>query len=122
MANLVSCSSASAVLAREVDIRVADTVVARQCIRPAKRLLFCAEVAAHLLLPRIVYGILVPGQIVRPGEDCVARLARARVDAFTFVWACLGIQECRRHASSWVWFARRTQAVSLSVTLTLVLL
>jgi hypothetical protein len=35
----------------------------------------------HFLLPGIVDGVLVPGEIIRPREDGVARLTRRGVES-----------------------------------------
>lgn len=56
-----SVTSASAVLARELNVRVTDAVVPSECVGPAKRLFVGAHVAPHLLLARIVDRVLVPG-------------------------------------------------------------
>jgi hypothetical protein len=60
-----------------------NTQVSCQCVVPAECLLLGAQRTMHLLLPGIVDGILVPGQIVRPREDRVARLARRGIDSLT---------------------------------------
>jgi hypothetical protein len=57
------------------------TQMSCQCIVSAERLLLGAQRTVHLLLPGIVDGVLVPGQIVRSREDGVARLARRWVDS-----------------------------------------
>ena len=53
----------------------------RESILATESLVVGANLAAHLLAPSIVYGILMTGQVVGPREDGVARLAGGRVDA-----------------------------------------
>lgn len=81
-----------AVLARELDFRVADTEMSCESIRTAEGLFLRAQVAAHLLLATIVNSVLVSSQVVGAREDCVARLSRAWVYAFAAVGAGLCIQ------------------------------
>jgi len=72
-------------------IRVDDTQMAGEGVVPAERLLLGAQRTVHLLLAGIVDRVLVPGQIVRPREDGVARLARRWVDALALVWPRLRV-------------------------------
>lgn len=108
-------------LARELEIGMADTVMPGQRISTAECLLFCAHVAADLLLPRVVNRVFVTRQIVGPREHRVARLASARVDAFALVRSCLCVEEV-------VWSGRAlrsaqsVQPVRLSMSLALMLL
>ena len=62
-----------------------EGVVARE------RLLFRAQVAAYLLLLRVVDRVLVSREIVGAGEDRVARLACGRIDPLALVGASLGV-------------------------------
>lgn len=57
----------------------------RKSIVSAKRFLFGAQRAVHLLLTRVVDGVLMPGEVVRPREDCIARLARGRIYPFALL-------------------------------------
>lgn len=84
-------------LAREVDVRMAHAVVPCERVRPAERLVLGAQVASDFLLARVVDRVLVPRQVVRPREDRVTRLARARVDPVAPMRACLRVEEdtCR---------------------------
>lgn len=59
--------------------------VSCQRVVPAERLLLRTDRAVHLLLPRIVDGVLVAGQIVGPREDGVAGLSGRRVNSLAFV-------------------------------------
>jgi len=115
-----SGAAASPVLARELHIRVTHPVMSRQSIRPAEGLLLGAEIAAHLLLAGIVDRVFVTSEIIGPGEDCVAGLARARVDPITAMGPSLTVQETRGHAH--VARTSTSQGLCLAVTLSLVLL
>jgi len=88
-----------ALLSGKFDVGMADTVVTGECICTAECLLVGAEVTSHLLLTCVVNRILMPCQVVGPGEDGIARLARARVDAVATVWSCLAVQQAGSHAS-----------------------
>lgn len=48
----------------------------RERIVPAKALLLGAQRTMHLLLARIVNRVFMSREIVRPGEDGIARLSR----------------------------------------------
>lgn len=78
-------------LSGEINFRVHDPHVPRQRVVSRKRLLLGAQVTADFLLARIVYRVLVPGEVVRPREDGVARFARRRIDALAFVWSRLAV-------------------------------
>jgi len=67
------------------------TQMSCQCVVPAECLFLGAQRTVHLLLPGIVDGVLVPGQIVRSREDGVARLARRGVDSLALVWPRLRV-------------------------------
>lgn len=114
--------AAPPVLARQLDIRVADAVMSRKRIGPAKRLLFRTEITPDLLLPRIVDGIFVPSKIVRAGKDRVAWLSRAGVDPVAAVGAGLrvgdGLARRRRLFGS----PTTARALGLPVTFPLVFL
>jgi len=86
-------STASSVLARELNIRVTNSVVSRKRISATKRLLLRTQIAVHLLLLGVVDRILVSCQVVRPREDGIARLARAWVDAVTTVRSGLAVKQ-----------------------------
>lgn len=122
--------STATVLAGKFHVGMADTVMPCQCICAAERLLLGTQVAPDLLLAAIVNRVLVPCEVVRSGEDSVARLASARVDAATLVGPVLRVHQLRRHA---ITSTNRhdlhlrpstavAEAVCLTVTLTLVLL
>lgn len=115
-------STASSVLARELNIRVTDSVVSRQRIGATKCLLFCTQIAVHLLLLSVVDRILVPCQVVRTREDGIARLARAWVDAVTAVGSGLAVEQARGHTHVVVVWPSTCKSVRLPVALTLVLL
>jgi len=71
---------------RQIDVlRVHHAQMPCQCIVSAERLLLGAQRTVHLLLPGVVDGVLVPGQIVGPRENRVARLPRGRIDSFALV-------------------------------------
>jgi hypothetical protein len=57
----------------------------------AEGLLFLTNWAVNFLLSGIVDGVLMPGEIVRPRENGVARLARGRVNSFALVRPGLGV-------------------------------
>lgn len=119
---------APSVLARGVEFGVEDTAMPRQGIRPPEGLLLGAEVALQLLLACVVNSVLVPGQVVRARKHRIARLACARLDAIAAVGTSLAAEELGRQASrrrrhgGWLHTAGGTQAVSLSVAFSLVLL
>jgi len=115
-----SCSvvvtSAPAVLSGEVDLRMHDTHVACQCVVARKSFLLDTECAAYLLLARIVYRVLVTGEVIGTRKYGVARLAGRGVDALTLVGSRLRIalQNSRRRHS--------LAEIGTSMTLTLMLL
>lgn len=113
-------------LAREFNVGVAHPVVPRQCISTAERLLLCTQVAVHFLLFGVVDRVLMPGQVVRPREDGVARLAGAGVDAIAAVRSGLAVEQAGSHAAVVVvlllLLTSTAQGVRLPVTLALVLL
>lgn len=116
-------STASSVLAGELNIRVTNSVVSRKRIGATECLLLGTQVAVHLLLLGVVNGILVPGQIVGPREDGIARLASAWVDAVTAMGSGLAVEQARGHPHVIVvWSSSTGKSVRLSVAFTLVLL
>lgn len=74
---------------------VAHAEVPCKGVVPTERLLLRAQVTAHLLLARVVDGVLVPCEVVRPREDGVARLPSRGVDALALVGSFLGVAERR---------------------------
>jgi hypothetical protein len=78
-------------LAGQLHVGMADTVMPGKRICAAERFLLSAEIASNLLLASIVDRILVPGKIVRPREHRIARLVRARVNAIASVRARLTV-------------------------------
>jgi len=68
-----------------------DPPVTDKGVGTAERLLVGADFAPDLLLLRVVDGILVTGEVVGPGEDRVAGLARGRVGSHAAVGAGLGV-------------------------------
>lgn len=116
-------STASSVLAGELNIRVTNSVVSRKRISATECLLLGTQVAVHLLLLGIVNGILVPGQVVGPREDGIAGLASAWVDAVTAMGSGLAVEQARGHTHVIVvWPSSTGKSVRLSVAFTLVLL
>jgi len=49
--------------------------------------------ATDLHFPTVVDGVLVPGEVVRPGEDGIARLASARIDSIASMGSSLRIAQ-----------------------------
>jgi len=93
-----------------------DTHVACQCVVARKSFLLDTECAAYLLLARIVYRVLVTGEVIGTRKYGVARLAGRGVDALTLVGSRLRIalQNSRRRHS--------LAEIGTSMTLTLMLL
>jgi len=79
--------------AGELNLRVTHTIVPRESIGAAERLLVGAEIATHLLLPCIVYSILVTGEVVGSREDSTAWFPGAWIDAIALVGAGLAVQK-----------------------------
>lgn len=65
--------------------------VTSQCVVPAECLLLGAQRTVYFQLARVVDGVLVTREVVRPRENGVAGLAGGWVDAFTFVRPRLGV-------------------------------
>lgn len=61
-----SVSAPATLLARPVNLRVHHTHVSSECVIATEGLLFCAQMASHLLLARVVDRILMASQVVRP--------------------------------------------------------
>jgi hypothetical protein len=61
--------------------RVHHSQVPCERIVPAEGLLLGAQRTVHLLLARVVDGVFVSREIVRPGEDGIARLSGRRIDS-----------------------------------------
>lgn len=80
-------------LAGKVDLGMYDAHMSSEGIVPAERLLFGTQVTSHLLLARIVNGVLVSCEVVRSREDGVARLARRGIDALAFVGSRLRVPQ-----------------------------
>jgi len=78
-------------LAVRVGFGVDDAHVTREGVVPRECLLFAAMRASDLHLAVVVDGVLMPCQVVRPGEDSVAWLTRRRVDTAALVWSSLGV-------------------------------
>jgi len=100
---LISGTSPSAVLPREVNFGVHDAHVPRERVAARKGFFLLAERAARLLLADVVDRVLVPREIVRPREDGVARLSRSWIDALALVRPRLRValhQLGWRHAGS----------------------
>ena len=72
-------------LAVRVSFRVHNTHVSCESVVARECLLFAAVRASDFHLAVVVDGVLVPCQVVRSGEDGVARLAGRRIDAGAFV-------------------------------------
>jgi len=66
---------------------VLDLFVPSQGVLPAEGLFVVANLAPSLLAGGVVNCVLMPCQIVMPGEYCVARLAGRRIDPRALVWA-----------------------------------
>jgi len=84
-------STSSPVLSWKVDFRVDNAHVTGERIASRKGLFLDTECATHLLLARIVDGILVTRQIIRPRENGVTGFSSGRVDSFALMRACLRI-------------------------------
>jgi len=89
-------SAPTPMLAWKVNVRVTDTEVPGQRIVAAEGLLLGAQVAAHLLLARVVDRVFVAREIVGPREDGIAGLASRRVYTLTAMRTCLRIVAQRR--------------------------
>jgi hypothetical protein len=92
MALSLTTASAFAMLAWELYLGMADSIMSRECIRSTEGLLLCAEVTPNLLLLRIVYCVLVPSKIVWPRENGVARFPSTGIYPFALVRARLGVE------------------------------
>lgn len=68
-----------------------DSQVPRERIVPAEGFLLGAQRAVHLLFARVVDGVFVSCQVVRPGENGIARLSGRRIDSFALVGTRLGV-------------------------------
>jgi len=90
---LLLVTSSSPMPARELDLRMAHTVVTSESVGATKCLLVGAKIAAHLLLPCVVDSVLVTGEVVRSGEDSIARFSGAWIDAVAPVWPSLTVQK-----------------------------
>jgi len=113
-----SGAGTSPVLAWKFHVRMAHPVMSGQSIRATERLLFSAKIASHLLLASVVNSVLVTSEVIRSGEDSVARLACARVNPITAMGSSLAVQESRCHAH----VANRSKILGLTMTLSLVFL
>jgi len=60
-----SDNSTATVLAGQLHVGMAHSVVPREGIGSAESLFFGAQIAANFLLASVVYGIFVAGQVVR---------------------------------------------------------
>jgi len=84
-------TSAPAMLTGEINFRVYNAHMPRQRIVTAERLLLDTKRTTDFLLAYVVNCIFMSGEVVRPGEDGVAGLARGGVDALAFVWTRLRV-------------------------------
>lgn len=91
----LSSAAPATALGRVHVIGVADAEVPGERIVATEGFLFRAQVAAHLLLARVVDGVLVPGEVVRAREDRVARLVGRGVDALAAVRSFLRVARRR---------------------------
>jgi len=78
-------------LTGEINFRVYNAHMPRQRIVTAERLLLDTKRTTDFLLAYVVNCIFMSGEVVRPGEDGVAGLARGGVDALAFVWTRLRV-------------------------------
>jgi len=115
--------SPPAVLSRELDIWVADSVMPGQGVGATEGLLLCAKVTANLLLSGVVYRVFVPCEVVGPGEDCAAWFAGTGIDAIAAVGTSLRVQEAGRYwTGDFRVSCHRSHAVRLAMSFSLVLL
>jgi len=84
-------------LAREIDLRMNNAHVTSERIIPRKGLLLDAQRTSHLLLARVVNGVLMTSQVVRSRKDSVAWLSGCGIDALAFVRA--GLRVARQNGS-----------------------
>lgn len=84
------------VLAREINLRMNHAHMSGQGIVATERLLLYTQCATHFLLSHIVYGVLVPGEVIWPGENGIAGLPGCRIDTLTSVRTGLRVacREC----------------------------
>jgi hypothetical protein len=87
------------------DFRVHHAHVSGQRVVARKRLLLATHRTPDLVLAVVVDGILVTRQVVRSGEDGVARLIRRWVDARTLVRTGLRVAglDGRGSHARWAW-------------------
>ena len=78
--------SPSSRLSWKVHIWVHDAHMSRQCIVPAECLLFCAQMAAHLLLAIVMDRVFVSREIVAAAEGGVARFTGLGIDFLALMW------------------------------------
>jgi hypothetical protein len=88
--------TSSPILAREIDLWVYHTHVSSQGIVATESLLLHTQCATDFLLSHVVYGVLVPGEVIWPRENCIAGFPCCRIDALTLVRASLRVacREC----------------------------
>jgi hypothetical protein len=72
-------------------------VVPSKRVGAAETFLLRAHIAPDLLLPCVMDGVLVSGEVVGPREHRAARLASSRVDALALVRSRLRVQEGGRY-------------------------
>jgi len=80
-------------LADPVNIGVDHTHVSCQRIVTGEGFFFRAQMTTDLHLAAVVDSVLVPGKIIRPREDRVARLASAGIDAIASMGSGLRIAQ-----------------------------
>lgn len=100
---LISGAASPAVLPWEVNFGMHNAHVPRESVAAGEEFFFLAQCASGLLLANVVDRILVPRKIVRPRENCVARLSGPGVDALAFVRPSLRValhELGRRHPRS----------------------
>jgi len=88
---LALVASASPLPARELDLRVTDTIVPSESIGTTECLLVGAQVTTHFLFSCIVYSVLVTGKVVWSREDSIAWFPGAWIDTIAPVWTSLTV-------------------------------
>jgi hypothetical protein len=97
-----------------------NTHVSGKSVCARESLLFLAQGAADLCLADVVNCVLVTRKVIRPRENCIARLSSGRVDALTLVRSGLRValhELLRRHAGSYTGRDIRGPAVRIALVL-----
>ncbi len=81
--------ASSSVLARKINLWMYHAHMSGQGIVATECFLLYTKRAPHFLLSHIVYGVLVPGEVIRPGENGIAGFPCCRIDTLTLVRTAL---------------------------------